>query len=71
MIRVLMVDDDPTVLDITKIFLERSGDIRVDAIESAKEAMEKLEDESYDVIVSDYVMPEMDGISLYSHNIFS
>lgn len=63
MIRVLMVDDDPTVLDITKIFLERSGDIRVDAIGSAKEAMEKLKDGPYDVIVSDYVMPEMDGIS--------
>jgi PAS domain S-box-containing protein len=63
MIRVLMVDDDPAVLDITKIFLERSGDIRVDAIGSAKEAMEKLKDGPYDVIVSDYVMPEMDGIS--------
>jgi len=58
-----MVDDDPAVLDITKIFLERSGDIRVDAIGSAKEAMEKLKDGPYDVIVSDYVMPEMDGIS--------
>ncbi|MDD3710754.1 MAG: PAS domain S-box protein [Methanothrix sp.] len=63
MIRVLMVDDDPAMLEIAKIFLERSQDIRVDAIESAKEAMVKLKDGHYDVIVSDYVMPEMDGIS--------
>ena len=63
MIRVLMVDDDPAVLEIAKIFLERSQDIRVDAIESAREAMERLTGDHYDVIVSDYVMPEMDGIS--------
>ncbi|MGC9515907.1 PAS domain S-box protein, partial [Methanocrinis sp.] len=63
MIRVLMVDDDPMLLEIAKIFLERSGDIEVDAIESATGAMEWLNDGNYDVIVSDYVMPEMDGIS--------
>ena len=63
MIRVLMVDDDPAVLEITKVFLERSGDIQVDAVVSALEATERLQDGGYDVIVSDYVMPEMDGIS--------
>ncbi len=63
MIRVLMVDDDPAVLEITKVFLERSGDIEVDAVVSALEATERLQDGGYDVIVSDYVMPEMDGIS--------
>lgn len=63
MIRVLMVDDDPAVLEITKVFLERSADIEVDAVVSALEATERLEEGSYDVIVSDYVMPEMDGIS--------
>ncbi|HPE62991.1 MAG TPA: PAS domain S-box protein [Methanothrix sp.] len=63
MIRVLMVDDDPAVLEITKIFLERSGEIGVDAVESAEEATKRLDDGHYDVIVSDYVMPEMDGIS--------
>ncbi|MGB3944705.1 MAG: PAS domain S-box protein [Methanothrix sp.] len=63
MIRVLMVDDDPAVLEITKVFLERSGDIEVEAVVSALEATERLQDGGYDVIVSDYVMPEMDGIS--------
>ncbi|HPJ30027.1 MAG TPA: PAS domain S-box protein [Methanothrix sp.] len=60
-----MVDDDASMLDLTKIFLERSGDIRVDCIQSAKDALERLKENGhYDVMVSDYMMPEMDGISL-------
>jgi len=63
MIRVLLVDDDPMILDLTKTFLERSGNIRADALQSAAEAIDKLQGEAYDVVVSDYVMPEMDGIT--------
>ena len=32
-------------------------------MESAREALEKLEEESYDVVVADYDMPFMDGIT--------
>lgn len=65
MIRVLMVDDDPSILELTQIFLERSGDILVDTTGSATEALEKLKDETdpYEVVISDYAMPEMDGIT--------
>lgn len=63
MIRVLMVDDDPVILDLTTVFLERSGDITIDTVQSPPKAMEKLELASYDVIISDYRMPEMDGIT--------
>ncbi|MCR3883845.1 PAS domain-containing protein [Methanotrichaceae archaeon M04Ac] len=65
MIRVLLVDDDPTLLELTRIFLERSGDIAVDAAGSALEALLRLEGvaDPYDVVISDYAMPEMDGIT--------
>ncbi len=65
MIRVLMVDDDPNILELTRIFLVRSGDILVDTTESAAESLEKLNDERcpYEVVISDYAMPEMDGIT--------
>jgi len=64
-IRALMVDDDPHMLELTRIFLERSGDIEVDPTESAVEALEKLIGKRvpYQVVISDYAMPKMDGIT--------
>ncbi len=65
MIRVLMVDDDPIIMELTRTFLEKSGDLKVDTVPSARAAMERLLSEAsrYDVVVSDYAMPEMDGIT--------
>lgn len=62
MISVLYVDDEPNLLEITKLFLEKDGDIFVDTAESAQKAIEMLENKKYDAIVSDYLMPKMDGI---------
>jgi len=62
MISVLYVDDDPTLLDIGKLYLEKSGRVQVDILTSASAALEKIRTTKYDAIVSDYQMPEMDGI---------
>jgi len=64
MIRTLVVDDEPALLEISKIFLERSGEITVDTANSAYAALNSMGTVSYDVIVSDYEMPGMDGILL-------
>ncbi|MDG6258134.1 MAG: PAS domain S-box protein [Methanomicrobiaceae archaeon] len=65
MIRLLLVDDEPVMLIMTKTFLEKNNaDIECDTCSSAREALEKLAASSYDAIVSDYEMPEMDGIAL-------
>jgi PAS domain S-box-containing protein len=63
MISVMYVDDEPALLDIGKLFLEKSGQFRVDTVTSAHEALNKIKSVSYDAIVSDYQMPEMDGIA--------
>ncbi|HVN73203.1 MAG TPA: PAS domain S-box protein [Methanoregula sp.] len=63
MISVLYVDDEPTLLEVCKIFLERRGEFSVATETSPVKALERLEHEEYDVIVSDYQMPELDGIS--------
>jgi PAS domain S-box-containing protein len=61
-IRVLYVDDEPSLLEIGKLFLEKEGAIAVDTLTSAEEALEQLNRERYDAIISDYQMPEMNGI---------
>jgi CheY-like chemotaxis protein len=61
--KVLIVDDDPFFLEISKTFLEVFHNINSDTVESAGEALEKLEEDSYDVVVADYDMPFMDGIT--------
>ncbi|MDR7667101.1 response regulator [Methanosarcina sp. Z-7115] len=62
--KVLLVDDDPLFLELSKAFLEVFHDIISDTVDSAREALLKLEEDSYDVVVSDYDMPFMDGITL-------
>jgi PAS domain S-box-containing protein len=61
-IRVLYVDDESALLDLCQIFLERSGDFTVTTATSAPEAIRILELKRFDAIVSDYQMPEMNGI---------
>ncbi len=62
MISALYVDDDPFLLEVSKLFLERSGRIRIDTAESAEEGLTKLSETAYDIVISDYQMPGMDGI---------
>ncbi len=62
MISVMYVDDEPDLLEIGKLFLERSGDLTVATATSVREACALLEDRDYDCAVSDYQMPESDGI---------
>ncbi len=61
-IRILYVDDEPDLLWIGKLFLEESGEFSVTTIASASAALELLNKEKFDAIVSDYQMPVMDGI---------
>ena len=62
MIATLYVDDEPGLLEVGKMFLERLGGFSVDTLPSAEEALECLASRSYDAIVSDYQMSGMDGI---------
>ena len=61
--RILYVDDEPTLLEIGKAFLEQSGHFRVDTITSPVAALTLLNSKTYDLVISDYQMPDMDGIA--------
>lgn len=58
--KILVVDDDPHHLLLLKLRLSNSG-YEVITAKSAKEAMEKLEEVSPDLIIADILMPEIDG----------
>lgn len=62
MISVLYVDDEPGLLEIARLFLERSGEFSVKTLTSAQEALDSPSLRSYDAIISDYQMPGMNGI---------
>jgi PAS domain S-box-containing protein len=63
--RVLIVDDEPGILEIAQEFLEADGDITVTTADSASQALSRLEKGNIDVIISDYQMPPgMNSIEL-------
>ncbi len=63
MINVLLVDDEPEFLDQGKIFLESADErLNVSTALSAEEGIELLDRQNFDAIVSDYQMPDMNGI---------
>jgi PAS domain S-box-containing protein len=61
-IRVLYVDDEPGLLEIGKLFLEGRQEFQVDILPSAQNALTSKAIEDCEAIVSDYQMPEINGI---------
>ncbi|MEI6294297.1 MAG: PAS domain S-box protein, partial [Methanomicrobiales archaeon] len=61
-LRILYVDDELSLLDLGKLFLEESGRFSVEIISSAPAALTLLNATKFDAIISDYQMPGMDGI---------
>ncbi|HEY6837798.1 MAG TPA: sigma-54 dependent transcriptional regulator [Geobacteraceae bacterium] len=61
--RILVVDDELSMREFLSILLEREG-YRADAVSSAGEALQLLENESFDLVISDVNMPGMDGLAL-------
>jgi CheY-like chemotaxis protein len=61
---VLVIDDEPGVVAVlTEVFSEDG--YKVDAAANGQEALKKLQELAFDVIVCDIRMPKMDGISFY------
>jgi CheY-like chemotaxis protein len=61
MYSILLVDDDPFLLEIGTIYLQRGGGLSVTAAVSAKKAISILEKERFDAVVTDYNMPGIEG----------
>lgn len=60
----LLVDDDKSLLRLLTIRLEGEG-YQVTAVEDGQSALKKLQNDSFDVVLSDLRMPGLDGLSLF------
>lgn len=63
MSRILVIDDDPGVLDGVRRILERIGH-DVETAENGRVAMRRFEANPHDLVITDINMPEMDGIEV-------
>jgi len=65
--RILFVDDDPKVLEsMQRIFFDMDDEWDMEFANSGQEALDFMEIQPFDVVVSDMRMPEMDGAELLS-----
>jgi len=60
---ILIADDEPALLALNEEILSQQG-YRVIAVENAQDALKVLDKEAVDLLISDVIMPDMDGCQL-------
>jgi len=59
--KILLVDDDEWIRDSLRLFFEAEG-CNLRTFETAEEGMEAVTQQAYDIVISDYKLPGMDGL---------
>jgi len=62
--KILVVDDEALIRDMIKRGLSQMGGFSVEVAQSGPEAIEKMEKDVFDLVLTDLKMPEMDGLEL-------
>jgi CheY-like chemotaxis protein len=62
--RILVVEDEPLIASLLSDMLTADGH-QVETVGTGLAALERIAEQSYDLIVSDLRMPELDGPGLY------
>jgi CheY-like chemotaxis protein len=63
--KIIVVNDEPDVTTMLKITLERVG-FRVDTFNDPVLALKSYKPHMYDLVILDVIMPEVDGLELYT-----
>jgi len=64
LMKVLLVDDVSKTRRFTKILLKRVGFIHIQETDNGKTALSMIEEGEFDMVVTNFYLPEMDGIDL-------
>lgn len=64
--RILAVDDEPNIVRLIQVNLERQG-YQVETANNGAQALAKIKASRPDLVVSDVMMPEMDGFELLAN----
>jgi diguanylate cyclase (GGDEF)-like protein len=65
-IRILIVDDDPLILELLGIAIASFG-FEYAAANNGREAIETLKKQKFEIVITDMMMPEVDGMQLLAH----
>jgi len=64
--RLLIVDDEPSLCQLLEIAFRKEG-YKVETTKSGQSAIQKIDSQAYDLIISDIRMPDISGIDLLRH----
>jgi DNA-binding NtrC family response regulator len=65
-LHILLIDDDEWIRDSLSVYFESEG-CHLTTLETAEEGMEAIKKQTYDILVTDYRLPGMDGLELLKH----
>ncbi len=63
-LKILVVDDDPVNINILHSILGRDGKYAITGITNPHETLKKLEEDAYDLVITDVMMPHISGYEL-------
>jgi DNA-binding response OmpR family regulator len=63
MANILIVDDEPNIIELVKLYLEREG-FKVEGVSTGKAALAKQESSNPDLIILDLMLPDIDGFDI-------
>jgi DNA-binding response OmpR family regulator len=64
MARILLVEDDDEIAGLVQILVESQSDHKIARVETGREAFERIDDEAFDIMLLDWMMPGMSGLQV-------
>lgn len=61
--RILIVDDEPSIVQLARMYLEREG-FRVESASDGEQALSKIRQLSPDLVILDIMLPKLDGFEI-------